>query len=66
MLPKAEEALAFTRRGFEAGRFSFLALAQAQKTLFELRQRAIDAAARCQILMTEVERLTAIAPEPTP
>ncbi|AEV25530.1 MULTISPECIES: TolC family protein [Azospira] len=66
MLPKAEEALAFTRRGFEAGRFSFLALAQAQKTLFELRQRAVDAAARCQILMTEVERLTAIAPEPTP
>lgn len=65
MLPKAEQALAFTRRGFEAGRFSFLALAQAQKTLFELRQRATDAAARCQILMTEVERLTAIAPDPT-
>lgn len=66
MLPKAGEALAFTRRGFEAGRFSFLALAQAQKTLFELRKRAVDTAAHCQILMIEVERLTAIATESAP
>lgn len=66
MLPKAEEAFAFTRRGFDAGRFSFLALAQAQKTLFDLRNRTVAAAARSQTLMTEVSRLTAIATEPTP
>ncbi|MDF5900684.1 TolC family protein [Pseudomonas aeruginosa] len=34
MLPMAESALATTRRGFEQGRFSYLSLAQAQRTLF--------------------------------
>jgi outer membrane protein, heavy metal efflux system len=66
MLPKAEQAVAFTRRGFEAGRFSFITLAQAQKTLFELRERSVDAAARYHTLLVEVERLTAVATEPTP
>lgn len=66
MLPKAEEALAFTRRGFEAGRFSFLSLAQAQNTLFDLRGRAVDAAARYHILLAEVERLSAVVPEIAP
>lgn len=66
MLPKAEQAIAFTRRGFEAGRFSFVRLAQAQKTLFDLRARSVDAAARYHTLLVEVERLTAVAPETTP
>lgn len=66
MLPKAEEALDFTRRGFEAGRFSFLSLSQAQNTLFDLRGRAVDAAVRYHILLAEVERLAAILPESTP
>jgi len=65
MLPKAEQALAFTRRGFDPGRFSFLQLAQAQKTLFDLRTRSVDAAARYHTLLVEVERLTAVT-EPTP
>lgn len=66
MLPKAEEALAATRRAFETGRLSFFALAQAQKTLFELRERAIEAAARYHTLRVEVERLTAVAEDATP
>ena len=66
MLPKAEQALAFTRRGFDAGRFSFLLVAQAQKTLFDLRQRSVEAAARYHTLLVEVERLTAVATETTP
>lgn len=66
MLPKAEQALAFTRRGFEAGRFSFVSLAQAQRTLFELRERSVEAAARYHTRLVEVERLTAVAPEATP
>ena len=61
MLPKADQALAFTRRGFEAGRFSFIALAQAQRTLFDLRKRSVDAAARYHTILVEVERLTAIS-----
>ena len=66
MLPKAEQALAFTRRGFEAGRFSFYQVAQAQGTLFSLRERSIEAAARYHTLLVEVERLTAFAPESAP
>ena len=66
MLPKAEQALAFTRRGFEAGRFSFVSVAQAQKTLFDLRRRSVDAAARYHTLLIEVQRLAAVAPETAP
>lgn len=66
MLPKAEQALADTRRGFEAGRFSFQALTQAQNTLFELRERAVEAAARFHTLLVEVERLTASTEDTTP
>lgn len=66
LLPKAEQALNVTRRGFESGRFSFAALAQAQRTLFELRERSVDAAARYHTLLVEVERLTAVSSEVTP
>lgn len=66
MVPKAEQAFAFTRRGFEAGRFSFVALTQAQRTLFELRERDVEAAARYHTLLVEVERLTALTPETSP
>jgi cobalt-zinc-cadmium efflux system outer membrane protein len=66
MLPKAEQALAFTRRGFDAGRFSFVSVAQAQKTLFDLRTRSVDAAARYHTLLIEVQRLAAVAPETAP
>lgn len=60
MVPKAEQAYALTRRGFETGRFSFVTLTQAQRTLFELRERSVDAAARYHTLLVEVERLTAL------
>lgn len=66
MLPKAEQAVAFTRRGFEAGRFSFVALLQAQTTLFDLRQRSYEAAALYHTRRAELDRLTAIASDPTP
>ncbi len=66
MLPKAEQALAFTRRGFESGRFSFVSLAQAQRTLFDLRERSVEAAARYHTLLVEVERLTTVSADATP
>ncbi|HEL5340012.1 TPA: TolC family protein [Stenotrophomonas maltophilia] len=66
MVPKAEQALSFTRRGFEAGRFSFLALSQAQQTLFELNERLVEAYARYHTLLVEVDRLTATAQDITP
>jgi cobalt-zinc-cadmium efflux system outer membrane protein len=66
MVPKAEQALAFTRRGFGEGRFSFVALAQAQKTLFDLRARGVEATARYHALLVEVESLTASAQDIAP
>src|SRR3546814_9456166 len=62
MVPKAEQAYALTQRGFEAGRFSFVTLTQAQRTLFELRECSVDAAARYHTLLVEVERSTALPP----
>lgn len=61
MIPKAEAALALTRKGFEAGRFSFVALSQAQRTLLELRRAQIDAAVRYHTLLTDIERMTVAA-----
>lgn len=66
MLPKAEQAVAFTRRGFELGRFSFIALTQAQKTLFDLRVRGVEAAARYHTRLVEIERLTALPSDTRP
>ena len=66
MVPKAEQALAFTRRGFEAGRFSFLSLSQAQTTLFELRERLVEAYARYHTLLVELDRLTATTQDTLP
>lgn len=66
MIPKAEQALKFTRRGFESGRFSFIALAQAQNTVFELRKRSIEAAVRYHVLLIEVDRLTTTLKDITP
>ncbi len=66
MIPEAEGALAATRRGFEAGRFPFISLAQAQRTLFDLRERAGKAASRYHLLLVEVERLTATVEDLTP
>ncbi|WP_278386121.1 MULTISPECIES: TolC family protein [Stutzerimonas stutzeri subgroup] len=66
LLPKAEQAFGVARRGFESGRLSFASLAQAQRTLFELRERSVDVAARYHTLLVDVERLTAVSSEVTP
>lgn len=66
MLPTAAKAVTDARRGFEAGRFSFQALAQAEATLFRLRERAVEAATRYHLLRIEVEGLTATAQDATP
>lgn len=66
MIPKAEQALATTRRGFEEGRFAFFVFAQAQGTLFDLLARSVEATARYHALLVEIERLTAAAQDTTP
>ncbi len=64
MIPKAEQALKLAERGFELGRFPFGSLVQAQETLFELRRRRIDAAARFHTLLARMQRLVAAAEAP--
>jgi cobalt-zinc-cadmium efflux system outer membrane protein len=60
-LPKAKQALDQSRRGFEEGRFSYLVLSQAQRAMFDLRERDVEAAARYLRLLVEADRLTASA-----
>lgn len=66
MIPQAEAALALTRRGFDAGRFSFVALSQAQRTLIELRRGQIDAAVLYYTLLTDIERMTVTVGDTSP
>jgi cobalt-zinc-cadmium efflux system outer membrane protein len=58
LLPKARAALALAQRGFDAGRFAFSVLSQAQRTLFDLRRREIDAAARYHALSADIQQIT--------
>ena len=64
MIPKAQSALEIARRGFDLGRFPFLALSQAEATLFELRRRRIDAALHYHQIFAEMQRLVAAAEAP--
>jgi len=42
MLPMAEEAYALTRKGYDAGRYSWMELLAAQKNLTEIRIRTVE------------------------
>ena len=66
MLPAAESSLALAQRGFDAGRFAYLTLAQSQKRLIELRRRQIDSSARYLGLLAEIELLAATSPGVAP
>jgi cobalt-zinc-cadmium efflux system outer membrane protein len=57
ILPKAEEALAVAREGFGQGRYSYLEVLDAQRTLFEIRQEHIRTAATFHQLVAEIEQL---------
>jgi outer membrane protein, heavy metal efflux system len=56
--PQAQQMLDTTRSGYDAGRFSFLELADAQRQLLEIELEAIDAAANFHLQLIEIERLT--------
>lgn len=66
LIPKAEQALAVTSRGYELGRFNFMALNQSQQQLTELRTASVEAAARYHLLLVDIERLTATTGAATP
>jgi len=59
MLPPARAALEFSRKGFSEGRLAFTTVAQAQKTLQELLERQVTAAARYHMLLARLHRFAA-------
>ena len=57
ILPKAEDALAISRDGFAQGRFSYLEVLDAQRTIFEVKQEYIQTATSYHQFLVEMERL---------
>jgi outer membrane protein, heavy metal efflux system len=57
ILPKAEDALAISRDGFAQGRFSYLEVLDAQRTIFDVKQEYIRAATSYHQFLVEMERL---------
>jgi len=58
VLPKAELAYRDVRRGYLRGLFRYLDVLDAQRSLFELRSRELDALQTYHSAVAEVERLT--------
>ena len=57
IVPKAEDALAISRDGFAQGRFSYLEVLDAQRTLFDIKQEYIHTATAYHQFLVELERL---------
>lgn len=65
IIPSAQEALKLSRQGYERGRFSFLEILNAQRTLAETQEQHVTALQRQLNAKATVERLTASAAIPT-
>ncbi|MEO6182225.1 MAG: TolC family protein [Verrucomicrobiota bacterium] len=57
ILPKAEDALAIAKDGYTQGRFSYLEVLDAQRTLFDIKQESIQTATSYHQFLVEMERL---------
>lgn len=60
VLPGAEEAFAFARGGYDAGKFGYLEVLDAQRTLFGARRQYNEAILDYYTQRTAIERLTAL------
>lgn len=61
IIPTAEEAFKLAREGYEAGRFPYLEVLDAQRTLFEVKEQYITALKQYHESSAYVERYTTIA-----
>lgn len=59
ILPAAEKAFSLSRQGYQAGKFPYLEVLDAQRTLFEARSQYNAALENYHARRAEVERLTA-------
>lgn len=57
LLPRARSALAAARRGYAAGAFSYLEVAEAQRVLNELAEREVDALRTLHVAQASLDRL---------
>jgi len=57
VLPAAEAAFAAAEKGFRQGKFGYLDVLDAQRTLFDVKQQLIDALAAYHAAVADVERL---------
>ena len=58
VLPQARESVSLSRQGFLEGRFSYLELVDAERTLAAVKKESIETAASYHGLVLEIERLT--------
>lgn len=59
VMPAAEKAFSLARQGYGAGKFQYLEVLDAQRTLFDSRAQYVGALRDYHIRQAEVERLTA-------
>lgn len=57
ILPAADQAYSAAVRGFDAGKFNFLDVLDAQRTLFQARIRYLDVLAKVYLSTTTIDRL---------
>lgn len=60
VLPGAQEAFEVAREGYKAGKFGYLEVLDAQRTLFEARKQSIQTMSVYYREMAVIDRLTAI------
>lgn len=58
IVPASEQAFDFAREGYSAGKFAFLEVLDAQRTLFDARARLNEALKEFHVRCAEVDRLT--------
>lgn len=59
VMPGAEEAFSFSRQGYDAGKFGYLEVLDAQRTLFQARRQANAAILDYHRARAAIERMTA-------
>ncbi|MEQ8300714.1 MAG: TolC family protein [Hyphomonas sp.] len=63
VLPKAEQAFIFAEEGYRQGKFSYLDVLDAQRTLFQGRRELLDTLQTLHEARAELERLTGTSSE---
>lgn len=58
IVPSAKKAFRLSREGYQAGKFPYLEVLDAQRTLFEVKEQYVDALKRYHVAKVNVERLT--------